>query len=91
MGLGRQMGLSLLCHPYSNPNPTLPFGTTIDVEATCFLDEFETKIQNTKKKNHKLELIRTTIRFSYGLNSTTKESNQNPSRNQNTKEKKNHK
>ena len=50
MGLGRQMGLSLLCHPYSNPNPTLPFGTTIDVEATCFLDEFETKIQNTKKK-----------------------------------------
>ena len=34
-----------------NPNPTLPFGTSIDVEATCFPDEFETK--NKKKKNHK--------------------------------------
>ena len=33
----------------SNPNPTLPFGTSIDVEATCFPDEFETKIQKKKK------------------------------------------
>ena len=33
----------------SNLNPTLPFGTSIDVEATCFPDEFETKIQKKKK------------------------------------------